>query len=163
MRKTLVVFAIAMAVAVGCVSTGFAVDKKASNDTKMSKDAKAKSLYARLGGKKAITAVIDQFVTNVANDTRINKFFAPAANDPKRLGALKKNLVDQVCQATGGPCKYKGKDMVTAHKGMGISDADFTALVEDLVAALNKFNVGKTEQDELLGALAGMKGQIVGQ
>jgi hemoglobin len=157
MRKTLVVFAIAMAVAVGCVSTSFASDKKAS------KDAAKKSLYSRLGGKKAITAVINEFVSNVANDTRINKFFAPAANDPKRLQAFKNNLVDQVCQASGGPCKYKGKDMVTAHKGMGITDADFNALVEDLVAALNKFNVGKTEQDELLGALAGLKGQIGGQ
>jgi hemoglobin len=156
MRKTLVVFAIAMAVAVGCVGTSFAQDK-------MKGAAKSKTLYSRLGGKKAITAVIDQFVTNVANDARINKAFAAAANDPKRLKKFKDNLVDQVCQATGGPCKYKGKDMVTAHKGMNITDADFTALVEDLVAALNQFNVPKAEQDELLGALAGMKGQIVGQ
>jgi hemoglobin len=145
-----------MAVAVGCVGTSFAQDK-------MKGAAKSKTLYSRLGGKKAITAVIDQFVTNVANDARINKAFAAAANDPKRLKKFKDNLVDQVCQATGGPCKYKGKDMVTAHKGMNITDADFTALVEDLVAALNQFNVPKAEQDELLGALAGMKGQIVGQ
>ena len=73
------------------------------------------------------------------------------------------NLVNQICQASGGPCKYTGKTMKEAHKGMGITDADFGALVEDLVKALDKFKVGATEKNELLGALGGMKGDIVGQ
>jgi len=64
---------------------------------------------------------------------------------------------------SGGPCKYTGKDMKTAHKGMGITDADFNALVEDLVKALDKNHVGATEKSELLGALGAMKGDIVGQ
>lgn len=120
-----------------------------------------KSLYDRLGGKKAISAVVDQFVANVANDKRINKFFADAASDPKRLAAFKQKLVDQICEASGGPCKYKGKDMKSAHAGMGVSEADFNALVEDLVAALDKFNVPAAEKNELLGALGPMKGDIV--
>lgn len=120
-----------------------------------------KSLYDRLGGKKAISAVVDQFVSNVANDKRINKFFAEAASDNKRLAAFKQKLVDQICEASGGPCKYKGKDMKTAHAGMGVSEADFNALVEDLVAALDKFNVPEAEKNELLGALGPMKGDIV--
>ena len=117
-----------------------------------------KSLYERLGGKDAITAVVDDFVANVAADKRINGFFAKA--DVPRL---KKNLVDQICQATGGPCTYTGKDMRTAHKGMGITDADFNALVEDLQKSLNKFKVPEKEQGELLGALGALKPQIVGQ
>ncbi|HEV3239551.1 MAG TPA: group 1 truncated hemoglobin [Casimicrobiaceae bacterium] len=117
-----------------------------------------KSLYDRLGGKDAITAVVDDFVGNVAGDKRINGFFAKA--DVPRL---KKNLVDQICSATGGPCVYTGRDMKTAHKGMGISDADFNALVEDLVKTLNKFNVPAKEQGELLGILGPLKPQIVGQ
>ena len=117
-----------------------------------------KSLYERLGGKDAITAVVDDFVANVAADKRINGFFARA--DVPRL---KRNLVDQICQATGGPCTYTGKDMKTAHKGMGITDADFNALVEDLQKSLNKFKVPDKEQGELLGALASLKPQIVGQ
>ncbi|MGH9822758.1 MAG: group I truncated hemoglobin [Blastocatellia bacterium] len=124
------------------------------------KDSK-KSLYHRLGEKKAITAVVDQFVSNVAADNRINKFFADAASDPKRLASFKVKLVDQICQATGGPCKYKGKDMKTAHAGMGISGDDFGALVEDLVAALDKFKVPDAEKSELLGLLAPMKSDIV--
>lgn len=117
-----------------------------------------KSLYDRLGGKPAITAVVDDFVGNVAGDKRINGFFAKAD-----IPRLKRNLVDQICQATGGPCTYTGRDMKTAHKGMGITDADFNALVEDLVKSLNKFNVPAKEQSELLGILGPLKPQIVGQ
>ena len=154
MRKTLIVVTIAIAVTLGCFSPAIA-----SVQGQMAK----KSLYSRLGGTKAINAVVDEFVNIVAADTRINKFFADTAKDPKQLAKFKKNLADQICQATGGPCKYKGKDMATAHKGMGISDADFNALVEDLVAALNKFNVPEAEKNELLGILGPLKPQIVGK
>jgi hemoglobin len=116
------------------------------------------SLYERLGGKPAITAVVDDFIGNVAGDTRINKRFANA-DIPK----LKTRLVDQVCEATGGPCKYTGASMRDAHTGMKITDAEFGALVEDLVKSLDKFKVPAKEKNELLGALGGMKGDIVGR
>ncbi len=115
-----------------------------------------KSLYERLGGKSAITAVVDQFVSNVAADGRINSRFA-CTDIPK----LKGHLVDQVCQATGGPCTYQGRDMKRTHLGMQISSADFGALVQDLVAALDKFNVPAGEKSELLGKLGSMKNDIV--
>jgi hemoglobin len=70
-------------------------------------------------------------------------------------------LVDQICQASGGPCMYMGKDMKTAHMGMGITGAEFDALVSDLVGALDKFTVGEKEKGELLGALGPMKPEIV--
>lgn len=120
-----------------------------------------KSLYDRLGGKTAIVAVVDEFVARVAADKRINGFFKDTAADPKRLAAFKNNLVNQICQATGGPCKYTGKDMKTAHKGMGITDADFNALVEDLSGALDKFKVGAKEKGDLLAALGPLKKDIV--
>jgi hemoglobin len=123
--------------------------------------AKEKSLYDRLGGKKAIIAVVDEFVGRVAADTRINKYFMAAASDPKRLDAFKMKLVDQICEASGGPCKYKGVDMKSAHAGMGITASDFDALVEDLVAALDKFKVGAAEKQHLLGVLGPMKSDIV--
>ena len=153
MQKRIIVAAIAAVLAFGSLNIASA-DKKPM---------KPKSLYSRLGGKTAITDVVDEFVNNCAGDSRINKFFADTAKDKKRLAKFKKNLVNQICQASGGPCKYTGKDMKTAHKGMGITDADFTALVEDLIKALDKFKVGATEKNELLGALGGMKGDIVGQ
>jgi hemoglobin len=123
--------------------------------------ASEKSLYDRLGGKKAITAVVDEFVGRVAGDKRINAYFGATASDPARLKKFKGNLVDQICQASGGPCKYKGKDMKSAHMGMGVSGADFDALVEDLVSALDTFKVGPHEKDQLLGALGPTKSDIV--
>ena len=142
-------------------SSGEETAKKSSDDETAKKKSKKTTLYARVGGKKNIQGVVDEFITIVSADTRINKFFAEAAKDPKRLKALNKNLVDQLCEATGGPCKYKGKDMKAAHLGMGVSEADFNALVEDLVKALDKFNVGETEKSEILAALGPMKGDIV--
>ncbi len=114
------------------------------------------SLYDRLGGKPAIEAVVDQFIENVAADERINGFFANTDVPP-----FKAKLVDQICEAAGGPCTYTGKDMKTAHEGMGVADEHFDALVEDLVAALDKFNVPEREKNELLGALGPMKADIV--
>lgn len=114
------------------------------------------SLYDRLGGKAAISAVVDQFVANVAADSRINARFA-ATDIPK----LKGRLVDQVCMAAGGPCTYKGRDMKTTHAAMKISNGDFDALVEDLVKALDRFKVPAKEKGELLGLLGPMKQDIV--
>jgi hemoglobin len=70
-------------------------------------------------------------------------------------------LVDQICEATGGPCTYSGRDMRAAHDGMGVTAGEFDTLVEDLVATLDEFNVPKAEQDELLGHLAPMRSAIV--
>ena len=70
-------------------------------------------------------------------------------------------LIDQVCEATGGPCKYTGRSMKEAHAGMNVTAGEFNALVEDLVATLNHFKVGKSEQDELLGVLGPLMPEIV--
>ncbi len=115
-----------------------------------------RSLYERLGGVGAIQAVVTKFINNVGADKRINGRFS--TTDLKQLN---KHLVDQVCQASGGPCTYTGRDMKTTHKGMKITTADFNALVEDLVKALDTFNVGKQEKDELLAVLGPMKKDIV--
>ena len=147
MNRRLWIVAIAGFVALTVTSTGWAQA--------------AKSLYDRLAGRAAIVAVVDDFVANCAGDTRINKFFAATASDAKRLAAFKTNLVEQICEATGGPCKYKGRDMKTAHAGLGISNADFDALVEDLTKSLNKFKVAKEDQGQLLGTLGPMRPQIV--
>jgi hemoglobin len=116
----------------------------------------AQSLYDRLGGKDALTAVVDDFVGRCAGDDRINAKFARTD-----IPRLKKMLVDQVCEATGGPCTYTGRDMKETHTGMGVTKGEFESLVEDLVATLDGFDVPKPEQQELLGLLAPMQGDIV--
>lgn len=115
-----------------------------------------RSLYDRLGGIDAITAVVESFRDRVAQDNRINQKFAKTD-----LARLTKMLIDQVCEATGGPCRYTGRSMKDAHAGMAVTSGEFDALVEDLVATLNHFKVGKREQDELLGALGPMRSEIV--
>jgi hemoglobin len=118
---------------------------------------KSATLYDRLGGKPAIEAVTQKFLENVAADSRINSRFARTD-----IPALKAKLVDQICEAAGGPCKYAGKDMRTAHAGMKISEAEFNAMGEDLARALDFYKVPPPEKDELLSAIGGMKGDVVG-
>jgi hemoglobin len=115
-----------------------------------------RSLYDRLGGYNAISAVVDDFIGNVAADKRINKFFAKA-NIPR----LKARLVEQLCQASGGPCIYTGGDMKSVHAGMGVRNKDFDALVQDLVKSLNKFKVPAAEQKEIASVLLPMRKDIV--
>src|SRR5215475_10767468 len=115
-----------------------------------------KSLFDRLGGLPAITAVVGEFVARTTTDPRIKeRFFNTDADNLKRL------LTEFVCQATGGPCKYTGRDMATSHAGMDLVDEEFNALVENLAGALDKFNVPDKEKGELLGALGPLKPQIV--
>lgn len=115
------------------------------------------ALYDRLGKRDAIAAVVKDFVEQrVVKDARINRWFKTTD-----LTDLEAKLVDQICEATGGPCKYTGRDMKTAHAGLGITDPDFAALVDDLRASLDQFQVAAQDQQELLGALAAMHDDIV--
>jgi hemoglobin len=113
------------------------------------------TLYEQLGGDAGVTKIIDGMVGHVAADTRINSFFANA-NIPR----LKKLLVEQVCAGAGGPCTYKGQDMVAAHKGMKINSAQFNALVEDLQKSLADNNVDIGAGNKLLAMLAPMKTDV---
>lgn len=114
------------------------------------------TLYDRLGGQVGIEAVVDEFLLNVAGDERINAYFSEI--DLERLGRL---LTEQICEATGGPCTYTGRSMGQAHAGLGITEADFNALVEDLVKALDTFVVPEQTQSQLLAILASLKEDIV--
>lgn len=119
------------------------------------------SLYDRLGQKAAIEVVVDKFLANVVADSRINASFAHL--DADGVAKFRGHLIDQICQATGGPCTYTGKSMKEAHAGMGLNDGHFDALVEDLIKALDEAGVKEADKQELLGALGGMRGDIVEQ
>jgi len=120
------------------------------------------ALYTRLGGDVAITAVTDQFIQNVLADPTIADNFAATGADPFRFALFRERLIDQLCDATGGPYTYTGANMYDAHHGMNITEAEFGALVNALVASLNQFEVPTAEQNELLAILGPMQEDIVG-
>ena len=134
----------------GCAATqARAADPAAAPPTRT-------TLYDRLGGLPALTAVVDDLLGRAAADKRISPKLVNA--DLKRL---RTHLIDQLCAATGGPCRYGGRDMKTAHLGLGITGTEFDALEEDLRQSLARFKVPAPEQAELIGLLAPMKKDIV--
>jgi hemoglobin len=150
----MIIRSILLALTLGAAACGGGKKEPATTTTTQPS---SKSLYDRLGGVDAIKAVVKDFVEEqVAKDARINARFMNT-DIPK----FEESLTNQVCEATGGPCKYTGKNMKEAHAGMGITEAEFGALVEDLKKSLTKFNVPQAEQDELIGALAGMHDDVV--
>ena len=100
--------------------------------------------------------MIDDFVARVAADSRVNQKFARS-----NIERVKFHLKEQVCAVTGGPCKYTGNSMTATHHNMKVTEGEFGALVEDLVATLDKFNVPAQEKGEILAALGPLKSQIV--
>jgi hemoglobin len=152
----------ALAVGVGCQKD----DKDHSDKSKMSKaDAKGATLWSRLGGEPAVKAVVHDFVGRGAANPKVNFTRVGKPNEwkptPKDLEKLEVRLVEFISENTGGPLKYKGKDMVTVHKGMQITNDEFDALAADLGASLDKFKVPKKEKDELIAVVASTRGSIV--
>jgi hemoglobin len=137
------------------MATSFVSMAGAANDTK--------SLYERLGGKPAIQAVASDLVDRILADPRVNKWFTHAAASTENTNAYKAALADFLCRSTGGPCQYTGPDMISAHKGRGVTNDAFNAVADDLVATLDKFKVPDKEKTEVLTLVSGLKPAIVQQ
>ena len=119
---------------------------------------KPDSLYKRIGGYDAIAAVVDNFVPRLVKDPMLAKYFVHSQDTLMHIRQL---AVDQICALTGGPCVYIGRDMKTAHKGLGISGAEWDAAVKHLTATLDQFKVPAAEKDELLKAVSALRADIV--
>jgi hemoglobin len=117
------------------------------------------SLYKRLGGYDAIAAVTDDFIGRLVADPQTAKFFVGFSDDSKKR--IRQHVVDFLCQATGGPCVYTGRDMKTAHAGSHISEAVWNAGIKDLTATLDKFKVPERERTDVMNALGPLKNDIV--
>ncbi|HNH48234.1 MAG TPA: group 1 truncated hemoglobin, partial [Myxococcota bacterium] len=118
----------------------------------------------QLGGHDGVQLLVNEFLQEVGSDSRINGYFASTD-----LANLNRLLVEQICDATDGYCVYSGRSMAEVHAGMGISQDDFTAMVEDLLTAMDTLNVdytpgtfdGGKPADELIIILAGMANDII--
>lgn len=114
-------------------------------------------LYDELGGKGGVETIVDDFLNNLANDTRIAHFFADT-----NIPHFRSMLIQQFCALSGGPCTYGGKNMYDAHDKLHITDADFNALVEDLQKAMDDASVSQSAQNRLLVLLVPMQKDSVG-
>jgi hemoglobin len=114
------------------------------------------TLYDHLGGREGVAGVVETLLSNVTADKRVNKLFAKSKGDHLEL-----MLRDEICVASGGPCTYSGKSMKEAHAGMGITEAQWSAFIEDLTLALEEKQVSKEDQDALLAKLMPLKDDIV--
>jgi hemoglobin len=142
-------------------STGLAVVSALVIAWGLQAAADGKSLYKRLGGQPAVQAVASDLVDRILLDDRVNKWFAHAAASPENAAAYKAKLSDFICQNTGGPCKYTGRDMVSAHKGRAVTSEAFDAVVQDLIVVLDKLRVPEKEKRQLLDILGPLKASIV--
>src|SRR6266705_1491029 len=120
----------------------------------------APSLYKRLGGREGIAGVVDAFVANALADARIGPAFKslPAA----KVGPLKTNIADFICENTGGPCSYVGRTMKESHKGLGLAREDFDACNAALAKALDSSKVAPGDKAEVMKLVQSLMPDIVG-
>ena len=147
---------ISVLLAAGCA--GEAPQKHSPPVEKSALAAKGDALYRALGGQDGIAKVVDAALAEIHGDLRINLFF-----EKTDMADLRRLLIEQICEASGGPCKYSGRSMEEAHSGLNLTDADFDAFVQDLVSAMDSQKVPKDLQKQLLDVFGPMKPQVVGQ
>ena len=124
-----------------------------------SANSQEKTLYERLGGYDGIAKVVDDFIGRLVADKQFEKFFIGQSTDSKKK--IRNHVIEQFCVATGGPCVYTGRDMKTTHAGLGITEAEWNAGANHLVAALDKYKVDEKSKAEVVAFVSTLKKDIV--
>jgi hemoglobin len=120
---------------------------------------KEATLYSRLGGYDAIAAVADDLLPRLMADTRLGRFWQHRGEDGVRRE--KQLLIDFLCASAGGPLYYRGRDMATVHRGMRISESDWTIFLNHVNATLDKFAVPARERGEAVAFVESLKKDVV--
>ena len=121
-----------------------------------------KSLYQRLGEIEGITAIVDDIVENHMSNPAVNARYLPLKDKPEHFAEVRQHLINFLAAGSGGPQEYKGMDMLTAHKGMNISQGEYMHVIDDIMLALNKHNIDEQTQKDVLAIAYSLKGDIVG-
>lgn len=119
------------------------------------------SLYERLGGRKGITALIDDIVEAHMQNPLIQVRFLPYKEDPENLKMIKRHLVEFFCAGSGGEEAYTGRDMESAHRGMNISEAEYMAATDDILKTLDKHGIDEASKKDVLAIAYSLKEQIM--
>ena len=118
-----------------------------------------KTLYERLGGYDAISAVVNDLLPRLESDSRLGRFWEHRGEDG--INREKQLLIDFLCANAGGPLLYTGRDNKTSHRGMGISESDWEKFTGHLNATLDKFQLPQQERSDVLGFIESTKADIV--
>jgi hemoglobin len=118
-----------------------------------------KTLYERLGGYDAITAMTNDLLPRLQADPELRRFWAHRGDDGVKRE--KQLLIDFLCASAGGPMYYRGRDMVLTHRGMAISEDDWNVFLGHAAATLAKFQVSEAEQREVVAFVQSLKKEIV--
>jgi len=117
------------------------------------------TLYERLGGYDALTAVVNNLLPRLMADPLLARFWENRGTDG--LEREKQLLIDFLCSSAGGPLFYTGRDMATSHKGMGVTEDDWTAFMGHLKTTLDEFKVPEPERGEVIAFIESTKADIV--
>ena len=118
-----------------------------------------KTLYQRMGGYDAIAGIVGDFLKQLGQDHAFDRF--GQGRGQNSLDRARQLIIEQICQATGGPCVYLGRDMKTAHHGLKITQAEWEAAGNHLKASLTKFNVAEADQTEFMAIVESLRPDIV--
>lgn len=113
-------------------------------------------LYDRLGGESGVAAIAGDLIDRVSADPKLGRSFKDS-----NLSRIKRLLAEQLCDLSGGPCRYSGDSMREVHAGHHISEAEFFGMVAELRVVLKQRHVSQAATNELLRLLAPMKRDVV--
>jgi len=122
-----------------------------------------KTIYEKLGGAEGISGAVDQIVAKHLENEDIKHYFLPLTENPEYFEQFKQHVKDFLGAGTGGGTEYKGRDMVGAHKGLNISEAEFLSGIDDILFVLDANNVDRVSRNELLATLYSMKDAVIKQ
>lgn len=121
------------------------------------------SLFDRLGGTAGITSIVDDVIEAHMKNPKISEIFIPYKKQPERLAAIRQHTIDFFSAGSGGNIEYKGRDMVSTHKGMNITPEQYMCVIDDILSVLNSHNIDENSQKDVLAILWSLKGMIMGQ
>jgi hemoglobin len=114
------------------------------------------NLYTALGGEAGVAQIADNFIMEIANDERVIAYF-----EDSNVERFRQFFIEHLCMLTDGPCEYTGDSLIDTHVGMNVTEAAFNAIVEDLMAAMNKADIAISSQNRLLARMAALREQII--
>lgn len=119
------------------------------------------SLYEKLGAMEGISKIVDDIIAAHMVNPGIKARYLPLKDDDKHFKEVRQHLIDFLAAGSGGPVEYKGKDMVSAHRGMNISQGEYMDVVDDIMAALEKNKIDEQTQKDVLAIAYSLKNQMI--